>query len=139
MKIAIILGNRINDDGSITEILKKRLDMTVTLYNEYKPDKIILSGGIANKKVNASEAEKMREYLLEKGLPDDILILEDKSLTTFENAKYSIPIAMNYNPDTIFVCSSYDHFLYPGFNVVKIFGDAINNDNIHLLFYTSTK
>ena len=93
MKIAIILGNRMNDDGTISNTMKKRLDLTLELYNEYKPDKIIVSGGIANKVANISEASKMEEYLIEKGLDPELIIKEDNSMTTRENALYSVPIA----------------------------------------------
>ena len=31
MKIAIILGNRMNDDGTISNTMKKRLDLTLEL------------------------------------------------------------------------------------------------------------
>ena len=90
MKIAIILGNRMNDDGTISNTMKKRLDLTLELYNEYKPDKIIVSGGIANKVANISEASKMEEYLIEKGLDPELIIKEDNSMTTRENALYSL-------------------------------------------------
>ena len=36
-----------------------------------------------------SEAEAMRRYLLRKGVPEDALILEDRSTTTWENLTFS--------------------------------------------------
>ena len=34
MKVAITLGNRINDDGSLTKMMIKRLEMTYELYKQ---------------------------------------------------------------------------------------------------------
>ena len=97
MKVAIILGNRMNDDGTISATMKKRLDLTIELFNELKPDKIIVSGGIANEVANVSEASKMEEYLLSKGIDKDLIIQENKSHTTRENALFSVPIAESLN------------------------------------------
>ena len=139
MKIAIILGNRMNDDGTISKTMKKRLDLTLELYNEYKPDKIIVSGGIANKIANISEASKMEEYFIENGLDPELIIKEDNSMTTRENALYSVPIAMKYNPDTIIICSTIEHFTLVPYNTVKFFSDLIDNENVRLMIYTNAK
>ena len=109
------------------------------LYNEYKPDKIIVSGGIANKIANISEASKMEEYLIEKGLDPELIIKEDNSMTTRENALYSVPIAMKYNPDTIIICSTIEHFTLVPYNTVKFFSDLIDNENVRLMIYTNAK
>ena len=43
-KVVIILGNRLNDDGSITEIQKQRLELALEIEKEFNPDYYILSG-----------------------------------------------------------------------------------------------
>ena len=70
MRIAVVLGNRINDDGSFTSIMVRRLELALELYNNEMVDKIICSGGYANPSVNCSEAEKMKEYLVRSS--DDV-------------------------------------------------------------------
>ena len=62
MEVAIVLGNRMNDDGSLSEIMKTRLALTLRLIAEHSPDKIILSGGPANPKANVTEAEAMERF-----------------------------------------------------------------------------
>ena len=52
------------------------------------PTKFIPSGGKGADE-SISEAEAMKRYLLEQGIPEDDIILEDKSTTTLENLKFS--------------------------------------------------
>ena len=64
MLVAVVLGNRLNDDGTPTELMLKRMQLTLEMYVKFNPDKIILSGGLANKKAGRTEAQFMREYLV---------------------------------------------------------------------------
>ena len=73
--VAIILGNRVNDDGTITKIQEERLEMAVEIEKEFNPDYFILTGGSPNKKAGISEAEGMYNYLIKKGFNKDKLII----------------------------------------------------------------
>lgn len=126
MKIAIVLGYRLKDDGDIADTLKQRLDMTLELYQEYHPEKIIVSGGIANLKAGISEASKMKDYLVEHGIPTEQIIEENQSTSTYENAKFSIPIALKFHPDTIFLCTTIEHLARKPYNAIQYFSDWIN-------------
>ncbi len=61
---AIVLGNNVNEDGTISERLKARLDKSIELYNNKKILKIIVSGGLG--KEGFYEGDKMKEYLVKK-------------------------------------------------------------------------
>ena len=136
MKVAIILGNRLNDDGSISKIQEQRLKMVFELEKDLCPDYYILSGGIANPVPNKSEACAMYEYLLEHGFNKDKLILEDKSHSTKENALFSLPIIEKLNPDTVIVCTSDYHFGDPVFGTMAHFIGILNNMKIKFMTYT---
>mgnify|MGYP002764644475 CR=1 FL=1 len=136
MKVAITLGNRINDDGSLTKMMIKRLEMTYELYKQNFFDKIIVSGGVANPKVNASEADMMKKYLINKGVPENIIYEENKSDSTYENALFSVPIAIDLKADVIVVISTVEHFSKVSYNTMKYFADAIGKRNIKLMMYT---
>ena len=41
-KVMIVLGNRLNDDASITSKMKERLDLTLKGYEIFSPTKIIV-------------------------------------------------------------------------------------------------
>lgn len=121
MLVAIVLGNRINDDGSMSDLMLKRLKMTIELNGIFAPDKIILSGGAANQKVNISEAQMMYDYLVANGIPSDVLVLEDKSWTTMQNAEFSVPIAVEMGATELLLCTSAEHMSRPRLNPIKLF------------------
>ena len=62
--VVIVLGNRLNDDGSITKIQEERLKMALELEEMFHPDYFILSGGLANPIPQLTEAEAMYNYLV---------------------------------------------------------------------------
>ena len=65
--VVIVLGNRVNDDGTITEIQKERLEMAKEIEKIFNPNYFILSVGSPNKKAGISEAEGMYNYLVNGG------------------------------------------------------------------------
>lgn len=134
--VLIVLGNRLNDDGSITKYQVERLEMALEIIKKYKPIKVILSGGIANPIPNKSEAEAMEEYLLNKGVDASLLIKEDKSHSTGENALYSVPLAKDLGAETIIVCTSDYHLADGGYNTIRYFMNNLKGTNISIMFYT---
>ena len=60
MHVVVVLGNRMNDDGTMTGLSVKRLNAAMRFVSAFNADKIILSGGVANKKANRSEASALR-------------------------------------------------------------------------------
>lgn len=85
----IVLGGYLLNGTELTRALRKRLNLTIKIYNEQKiKPKIILSGGkIREEKI--SEAEAMYKYLVENNIPKENLIKEDKSKNTLENFKFA--------------------------------------------------
>ena len=75
-----------------TPLLAGRIDKALELWNkQHQPGKFVASGGQGADEV-VSEAQAMRDYLLEKGVPADAILMEDKSTTTWENLKNSIAV-----------------------------------------------
>ena len=139
MKVVIVLGYKLNDDASMEERLIRRLDLCLKLINEESYDKIILSGGCPTPPgLEVSEAEAMAKYLIEKGVDKDMLILENKSLTTEENALFSVPIAKSLNAKKITVITTLEHMSRNFLNPVKLFADQVVNDDITLTFMTNS-
>lgn len=133
--IVIILGNRLNDDGSISKIQEERLLLTLEIEEEFKPDYFILSGGLANPKAKKTEADAMYEYLVAKGIDEKKLIKEGNSLSTVENALYSVPIAEKLGAKTIMVCSSAYHFGNPVYKAMETFVKETEGKDITLMTY----
>lgn len=75
-----------------TPLLAGRIDKALELWKkQHQRGKFVVSGGQGSDEV-VSEAQAMRDYLLEKGVPGDAILMEDKSTTTWENLRYSLAI-----------------------------------------------
>ena len=75
-----------------TPLLAGRIDKALELWNkQHQHGKFVVSGGQGADEI-VSEAQAMRDYLLEKGVPADAILMEDKSTTTWENLRYSLAI-----------------------------------------------
>ena len=75
-----------------TPLLAGRIDKALELWNkQHQHGKFVVSGGQGADEI-VSEAQAMRDYLLEKGVSADAILMEDKSTTTWENLRYSLAI-----------------------------------------------
>lgn len=86
----IVLGSYIHN-GRVTPLLQSRVDRALAYYRqaeEEKRPKFVVSGGKGSDE-STSEADAMRKYLLEVGVPAEDIILEDQSRNTFENFMFS--------------------------------------------------
>ena len=89
----IILGAKIKSDGTLTPLLKARVDRALEFglkqYEATKKKIIYLpSGGKGSDEV-ISEALAIQNYLIEKGISKKQIIIEDQSTSTIENMRYS--------------------------------------------------
>lgn len=75
-----------------TPLLAGRIDKALELWNkQHQHGKFVVSGGQGADEI-ISEAQAMRDYLLEKGVSADAILMEDKSTTTWENLKNSLGV-----------------------------------------------
>ena len=89
----IILGCGIRKDGGLTPLLKGRVDSAVTFEKKQyeqtgKHAVFVPSGGQGADEV-MSESEAMKNYLLSIGIPQEQIILENKSENTMQNMQFS--------------------------------------------------
>ena len=71
--------------------LEKRLDTAYRLLSKNPGSVAVLSGGQGDDET-VSEAESMRAYLVNKGISEDRLIIEDKSVSTISNIRNSMEL-----------------------------------------------
>lgn len=83
----IVLGCQVRGTR-ITRSLKYRLEAAYEYAVENPETKIIVSGGQGFGE-DISEAEAMKGWLVEKGIEADRVYMEDKSVNTHENMKFS--------------------------------------------------
>ncbi|WP_158842316.1 YdcF family protein [Saccharothrix deserti] len=87
----IVLGAGLIGDR-VPPLLAGRLDRGLHLYRREvdagRAPLMVVSGGQGPDEV-VSEAAAMRDYLLRREVPDELIVLEDRSTTTEQNLKYS--------------------------------------------------
>ncbi|MFC4777681.1 YdcF family protein [Paenibacillus sp. GCM10023252] len=84
----IVLGASLWDDQP-SPALRERLEFAYSLYEQGKVPLLILTGGLDGNGSKLTEAEGMKKYLVERGVPADKLILENYARSTYENLKLS--------------------------------------------------
>lgn len=81
----IVLGAQVKEDGSLSLQLQWRLDKALEVYRAY-PQPIVVCGAQGENEPT-TEAAAMRDYLLQNGVPDADILLEDQSFNTRQNLK----------------------------------------------------
>ena len=95
----VALGFQLNPDGTMRDELVERLKVVKRSAEKY-PNALIVctGGGTASKNPDATEAGKMAEWLIENDIAPERVIVEDKSLTTAQNAIYTLNILAERYP-----------------------------------------
>lgn len=74
--------------------LEKCLELCLTMENDGKDYLLILTGGGSNP---VSEASCMKKWLMDRGVAEEFLLIEDKSMSTIENAINTNNVINRYN------------------------------------------
>ena len=103
MDFIIILGCGLRSDGSLTPLLRGRIDRALAFYEKQKNETgkeltFITSGGQGSDEI-ISESAAMKRYLMEHGVPDSRIVEEDRSTDTFENMRFSKEKIWEINPN----------------------------------------
>lgn len=98
---AIVLGAKVKKGNIPSLALQYRLEAALVYAKEYTHVKLVLSGGQGPDE-DIEEAIVMRDFLLENGIDENRLIIEDKATSTYENLLFSQEILpSNINSVTI--------------------------------------
>lgn len=88
-RIAVVLGAAPYGDGTISPALVRRAEAAGALWRQGAVDAVLLAGGYTAP-AQPSEAEEMAAVLIRQGVPESALYLEAESLTTRQNARFSL-------------------------------------------------
>ncbi|HRX16478.1 MAG TPA: YdcF family protein [Spirochaetota bacterium] len=105
--VAIVLGNKVELDGTPSKRLKARLDRSVQLYHNRLFQYIIVSGGIG--KEGFDEAEAMKEYLINKHVPSEFIILDNAGVNSYATALNSKRIMRQQGLKSAMIITQYFH------------------------------
>ena len=131
MKVLVVLGNRMNDDGTFSNAMLDRLTKTLVVEKDF--DTIIVTGGVANPVAKVAEGDKMSEWLVANGVDPSKIIVENRSLSTRENAKFTGPILEGLGVTEITILSSAYHIDRLYLNPIKLFKKHAHMKVIHAI------
>jgi uncharacterized SAM-binding protein YcdF (DUF218 family) len=103
----VILGYGLKPDGTMREILRRRVLTGLIVAQFFPQSPIIVTGG--NPKNGNTEAGQMRKMLMLLGFPDSRIIVEDKANSTVQNARFSVPLAKEADTSGIILVTSTTH------------------------------
>ncbi|NLD42733.1 MAG: DUF218 domain-containing protein [Chloroflexi bacterium] len=102
-QVAIVFGAGVWPDGSPSAILGDRVETAVTLYRLGKVQKLLMTGD--NSTLYYNEPQAMREYALERGVPDEDIVLDYAGRRTYDSCYRARHIFLV--SDAILVTQSY--------------------------------
>ena len=85
----IILGCRFRRDGTLPPLLRGRVDRALEFWRKTGEKARFIPSGGQGPDETMPEAQAMRRYLLEQGVPDDAILPEEQSRNTYENMAFS--------------------------------------------------
>ncbi len=105
--IAVILGNKVNEDGTLSGRLEKRLESGIELYKKRRIEKILVSGGLG--KEGFYEGDKMKTFLISKGIPESVIIVDNKGDNTRATVENTLQLQPQLHFKRLIVVSQYFH------------------------------
>jgi uncharacterized SAM-binding protein YcdF (DUF218 family) len=131
----IIHGAGLIDGDKVSRLLKERLDKAILVYRkDPSPTKLIPSGGKGSDE-KLSEAEAMKKYLLEQGIPESDIIMEDQSATTLENLRFSKNIIESREGRKYTALVTSNYHVYRALRYCRKVGLKCKGIGSHVAFY----
>jgi vancomycin permeability regulator SanA len=76
--VAVVLGSKVNEDGTLSTRLVQRLSCGLHLYHDKRAKKLFVSDGLG--KEGFLEGSKMKEFLVHRRVPDSAVIVDKAAI-----------------------------------------------------------
>ncbi len=116
-KAVVVLGCLVKGETP-SLMLNARLEAAVEVIEENPDALIVLCGGMGGSE-KITEAEAMCRYLSEKGIPEERMILEDKSTSTEENIAFAAEILKEHGISDDIIIVTNEFHQYRAYNFAK--------------------
>jgi len=100
---AIVLGAAVWGER-LSPVFQERVNHAINLYRAKRIRKIIFTGGQGNPD-EETEAEAARRFAISDGIPQEDILIEDKSTSTYENLAFAKPIVEANGIKTVLLVS----------------------------------
>ena len=105
--VIIVLGAHVTEQGKASNALRQRTLQAVKLYKRGLAAKIITTGGIGT--FSPAEARVAADLAIARGVPENDVLLEDKSRSTWENATNAAQICRAHGWQRVIIVSEPYH------------------------------
>ncbi len=105
--MAVVLGNTVHPDGTLSTRLQKRLECSIQLFQAGRVKRILVSGGLG--KEGFYEGDKMKEFLLQRGVPDSLIFVDNNGNNTLATVANTLKMQEQLNFKSLIVVSQYFH------------------------------
>lgn len=106
--VGIVLGASMWGDAP-SPGLKERLEEARLLYESGQVPRLIVSGGLDDPSFRYTEAEGMQRYLIQHGIPEEHILLENEATSTYENLLLSQQIMKDHGYRTAIIVTHTYH------------------------------
>ncbi|MBJ6146262.1 YdcF family protein [Hymenobacter sp. BT559] len=105
--LGVVLGNKVNEDGTLSQRLTQRLACGLALYRSGYVRQLLVSGGLG--KEGFYEGTKMRDYLRAHGVPDSVIIVDNAGNTTQQTVRNTTRLRAAQPIRSVLVVSQFYH------------------------------
>ncbi len=135
----IVLGCRIRPDGSLYPLIRGRVDRALGFVRAQlsatgKRAILVPSGGKGNDEP-LSESEAMAAYMIENGVPQEDILMENRSQTTKENLRFSQSLITEQKQDANVAFSTSSYHVCRGGILAEEMGWNIDGMGSHTKWY----
>ena len=105
--IAVVLGNKVNEDGTLSARLVQRLACGLALYRSGRVPHLLVSGGLG--KEGFYEGTKMHDYLRAHGVPEAAIIVDNAGNNTQQTVRNTARLRARLHLRSVLVVSQFYH------------------------------
>lgn len=91
----ILLGGGVSKDGILPDSVLRRVERTAEYLKKHPNAVCVVSGGTLDF-LPVAEAPSLKKYLVEKGIEQSKVLVEDQALDTIQNFEYSCKMLSDY-------------------------------------------
>lgn len=102
--VAVVLGNTVNPDGTLSPRLEARMTAALDLYDRRWVRFVLVTGATGEEGLN--EAEVMQSWLLSKGVPREAILVDREGTNTRESAVHTAAIMRRARAERALVVTS---------------------------------
>ena len=112
----LILGCKFRRDGTLTPLLRGRVDKAIEFWKRQREatgrEAVLVPSGGQGPDEPMAEAEAMRRYLVQQGIPEGSIAVEDRSRNTYQNMEFSRALIEKRSPGAKVVYATTNYHVF---------------------------